>query len=61
METMKNIEQPATLRKERKIPHLTLDFPVTAKIGSIGTYRFDASGLHLIRVLHECMRPLIQF
>lgn len=51
---MENSEQPPTPRKERKIPHLTLYFPVTAKIGTIGTYRFDASGLHLIRVLHGC-------
>lgn len=51
---MANLEKLPTLRKERKIPHLTLYFPVTAKIGTIGTYRFDASGLHLIRVLHGC-------
>ena len=51
---MKTLEQPPTLRKERKIPHLTLYFPVTAKIGTTGTYRLDASGLHLIRVLHGC-------
>ena len=42
------------LRKERKISVLTLYFPVTANIGTIGIYRLDASGLSLIRVLHGC-------
>lgn len=51
---MENSEQPPTPRRERKISHLTLYFPVTAKIGTIGTYRLDARGLHLIRVLHGC-------
>ena len=41
-------------RKERKISVLTLYFPVTANIGTIGIYRLDASGLRLIRVLHGC-------
>lgn len=41
-------------RKERKISVLTLYFSVTAKIGTIGIYRLDASGLHLIRVLRGC-------
>ena len=51
---MANLEKLPTLRKERKILHFTLYFPVTAKIGTIGTYRLDASGLHLIRALHGC-------
>lgn len=48
---MENLEQPPTPRKERKLPHLTLYFPVTAKIGTTGIYRFDASGLRLVRQL----------
>lgn len=48
---MANLEQPPTPRKERKIPQLTLYFPVTAKIGKIRTYRLDASGLRLVRQL----------
>lgn len=48
---MKNLKQPPTPRKERKIPHLTLYFPTTAKLGTIGTYRLDASGLRLVRQL----------
>ena len=42
------------LRKERKISVLTLYFPVTANIGTIGIYRLTASGLHLVRELHGC-------
>ena len=41
-------------RKERKLSYLTLFFPVTATIGTIGIYRLDASGFHLIRVLRGC-------
>lgn len=39
------------LRKEREIRHLILYFPVTAKLGKIGIYKLDASGLHLVRSL----------
>ena len=46
--------KPPVLRKELKISVLTLYFPVTANIGTIGIYRLDASGLSLIRVLHGC-------
>jgi hypothetical protein len=46
--------KPPILRKERKISVLTLYFPVTANIGTIGIYRLDASGFRLIRVLHGC-------
>ena len=48
------LEKPPPLCKERRISVLTLYFPVTAKIGTIGIYRLDASGLHLIRVLRGC-------
>ncbi|WP_157040569.1 hypothetical protein [Polaromonas naphthalenivorans] len=48
---MANLEQPPTPRKERKLSHLTLYFPVTAKIGTIGIYRLDAGGLRLVRRL----------
>lgn len=51
---MVNLNQVPVLRKERKIPVLTLYFPVTAKIGTIGIYKLDTSGLRLIRVLHGC-------
>ena len=51
---MVNPIQAPVPRKERKISHLTLFFPVTAKMGTIGVYRLDASGLHLVRVLHGC-------
>ena len=46
--------KPPVLRKELKISVLTLYFPVTADIVTIGIYRLDASGLRLIRVLHGC-------
>ena len=42
---------PPPLRKELKIPHLILYFPVTAKLGNIGIYRLDDSGLRLVRLL----------
>ena len=38
-------------RKERRISVLTLYFPVTAKLGNIGIYKLDASGLRLVRLL----------
>lgn len=47
-----NPEPP--LRKERKISHLSLFFPVTKNIGTCAIYKFDANGLHLIRVMHGC-------
>ena len=46
--------KPPPLRKERKISHLSLFFPVTKNIGTCALYKLDASGLHLIRVLHGC-------
>ena len=46
--------KPPPVRKERKISHLTLFWPVTKKIGTIAIYQFDTTGLHLIRVLHGC-------
>ena len=50
-----NTTQPPTLRKERKISVITLAWPVTAKIHTIGIYKFDANGwLRLMRVLHGC-------
>ena len=45
---------PPPLRKERKLPVLTLFFPVTKKTGTIAIYKFDATGMHLTRVLHGC-------
>lgn len=45
---------PPPVRKEQKIAHLTLLWPVTAKIGTIAIYKLDASGLKLIRVLPGC-------
>lgn len=46
--------KPPIPHKERKISVLTLYFPVTANIGTIGIYRLTASGLHLVRELHGC-------
>ena len=43
-----------TRRKERKIPVLTLFWPVTDKIGTIKTYRLDGTGLHVLRVFPGC-------
>ncbi len=51
---MANLEHPPTPRKERKLPHLTLFFPVTKKIGDIAIYKFDATGMRLMRVLRGC-------
>lgn len=51
---MTNSNPAPVLRKELKISVLTLFFPVTAKTVTIGIYKLDASGLHLIRVLHGC-------
>lgn len=51
---MQNITIPPPVRKERKTPVLQLFFPVTKKIGTIGIYQFDPTGMHLIRVLHGC-------
>ena|GEM_PF-3766528 len=42
------------MRKERKISHLILLWPVTKKLGTIAIYKLDASGLHLLRVLPGC-------
>lgn len=49
-----NQTQPPKPRKEIKLSHLTLFWPVTAKIGTIGIYKLDANGFRLIRVLHGC-------
>ena len=51
---MTNPAQPPSVRKERKISHLTLFFPVTKSIGTCAVYKLDATGLRLIRVLHGC-------
>ena len=49
------ISPPPPVRKERKISHLVLAWPVTPKLQTIGIYKFDADGwLRLIRVLHGC-------
>jgi hypothetical protein len=45
---------PPTLRRERKIPFLTLFFPVTATTGNIGVYRLDDRGFRLIRCFGPC-------
>lgn len=53
---MTNFNQiPApVLRKETKVSHLTLFFPVTKTIGTCAIYKLDASGFRLVRVLHGC-------
>jgi len=51
---MRENKKPPPLRKERKISHLTLFFPVTKSIGTCAVYKLDATGLRLIRVLHGC-------
>ncbi len=49
------ITPPPPVRKERKISHLVLAWPVTPKLQTIGIYKFDADGwLRLIRVLRGC-------
>lgn len=45
-----NLEPP--VRKEKKLSHLTLYFPVTKKIGAIGIYKFGPTGLRLVRWLN---------
>ena len=45
---------PPPLRKERKLPVLTLFFPVTKKIGTIAIYQFGTKGMRLVRVLRGC-------
>ena len=47
-------QKPPPVRKERKISHLSLFFPVTKNIGTCAIYKLDATGLRLIRVLHGC-------
>ena len=43
------------VRKERKFSVITLAWPVTAKLHTMGIYKFDANGwLRLMRVLHGC-------
>ena len=51
---MKNSNPEPTPRKERKLSHLTLFFPVTKKIGNISIYKFDATGMRLVRALRGC-------
>ena len=51
---MPNLTTPPPVRKEQKIPVLSLFFPVTKKIGTIAIYKFDATGMHLMRVLPGC-------
>ena len=45
---------PPPVRKERKIQGMQLFFPVTKKIGTVAFYKFDATGVRLVRVLHGC-------
>lgn len=45
---------PPPVRKEHKIPDLTLFFPVKEQVGTIAIYRFDSTGMHLVRVLCGC-------
>lgn len=40
--------------KETKVSHLTLFFPITNKVGTIGIYKFETRGLRLVRVLTGC-------
>ncbi|MDO8291146.1 MAG: hypothetical protein Q7T44_18185 [Parvibaculum sp.] len=51
---MANLEKPPAVRKERKIPVLQLFFPLSKRIGNIAIYKFDATGMRLVRVLHGC-------
>lgn len=51
---MTNFEKPPMPRKERKLSHLILFFPVTKKIGNIAIYKFDATGMRLTRFLRGC-------
>lgn len=46
--------KPPPVRKERKLTVFSLFWPVTAKIGTIKTYRLDATGLHVLRVFPGC-------
>lgn len=46
--------KPPPVRKERKISHLFLFFPVTKNIGTCVAYKFEATGLRLVRVQHGC-------
>lgn len=50
---MTELNQPK-LRKERKISVITLFWPVTKKFGTIAIYKFDTTGMHLMRVLRGC-------
>lgn len=45
---------PPPVRKERKISLLVLFFPATKKLGTIASYKFDTTGMHLMRVLRGC-------
>lgn len=52
---MRTIPPPPPVRKELKIAHLTLAWPVTPKINAIAIYKYDATGwLRLVRLLHGC-------
>lgn len=51
---MLNSNSEPVLRKETKLSCLTLFWPVTKNIGKISIYRFDTTGMRLIRVLHGC-------
>ena len=48
---MLNSNSEPVLRKEHKLSHLTLYFPVTKKIGTIGIYKLGTAGLRLVRRL----------
>lgn len=47
-------QKPPPVRKERKISHLSLFWPVTKNIGTCAVYKLDATGLRLVRVLPGC-------
>ena len=42
---------PPPVRKEPKLSHLTLYFPVTAKMGNTKIYKLNENGLKLVRVI----------
>jgi hypothetical protein len=51
---MQKNTQQLPVRKEQKIAFLSLFFPVEKKMGKIARYKFDAAGMHLVRVIHCC-------
>lgn len=51
IKVMRKNQIPPPVRKERKLSHLTLYFPVTENIGTIGIYKLGTAGLRLVRRL----------